>query len=242
MVYYEGVMQQITKFKNLITAALLALALVFSSSPSLDAATIGGRSSGGSSSSSGGRSSSSTPKSSPSPSWGSSSKSTPSAPSSGSSWGSSSKSTPPATIPKTSTDSALSQKKSANSSNSSSFGSFNDTKVASQKTYSNPTSKFSSEPASRPEYIPPTYRNGNTSYNIVYNRGYGGYGYYDALGTFILYDALTDRSNHVIYHNGPTTVREATDAEEFFSWFFGIIFAALIIFVVFYFVFRKESN
>lgn len=54
-------------------------------------------------------------------------------------------------------------------------------------------SKFTTEPTTRPSYIPPTYQS-STGYSapVSYNQQYGGYGYMDALGTFILWDALTD--------------------------------------------------
>ena len=54
-------------------------------------------------------------------------------------------------------------------------------------------SKFKTEPTTKPSYIPNTY-SGSNGYSapISYNQQYGGYGYMDALGTFILWDALTD--------------------------------------------------
>ena len=60
------------------------------------------------------------------------------------------------------------------------------------------TTKFQEEPKARPAYIPPTYTpsSNSPSHTVVYNQRYGGYGYWDGggpnLGTFILYDALTD--------------------------------------------------
>jgi hypothetical protein len=52
--------------------------------------------------------------------------------------------------------------------------------------------KFDSKPATRPDYIPQSTSVGGKTYNITYNQQYGGYGYMDALGTFIIYDMLTD--------------------------------------------------
>lgn len=52
--------------------------------------------------------------------------------------------------------------------------------------------KFNSEPSVRPDYIPRTYSNGGSTYNIVYNSGFGGYGYYNALGAWIAYDIMSD--------------------------------------------------
>lgn len=58
------------------------------------------------------------------------------------------------------------------------------------------TSKFASEPTTRPSYIPQTYKSNGTSYNITYNQSVGGYGYWSGggpgIGTFLLYDALSD--------------------------------------------------
>lgn len=53
--------------------------------------------------------------------------------------------------------------------------------------------KFSSKPATRPDYIPQSTSVGGNTYNISYNDRYGGYGYMDALGTFMLYDMMTDQ-------------------------------------------------
>jgi hypothetical protein len=54
--------------------------------------------------------------------------------------------------------------------------------------------KFDSKPATRPDYIPQTTSvNGNT-YNITYNQTHDGYGYMNALGTFVLYDMLSNQA------------------------------------------------
>jgi len=56
------------------------------------------------------------------------------------------------------------------------------------------TSEYKQEPKTRPEHIPQTYTSGGNSYNIVYNPGRG-YGYWSGgpgLGTFMLYDAMSD--------------------------------------------------
>jgi hypothetical protein len=52
--------------------------------------------------------------------------------------------------------------------------------------------KFNSEPSTRPDYIPRSTTVGGNTYNVTYNQSHGGYGYMDALGTFIVYDMLTD--------------------------------------------------
>lgn len=65
-------------------------------------------------------------------------------------------------------------------------------------------SKFSSEPASRPAYIPQTYVSGGNTYNVIYNPTFGGYGYTNSLGAFIMYDAMSDAimMNHLMNHHG----------------------------------------
>jgi hypothetical protein len=59
------------------------------------------------------------------------------------------------------------------------------------------TSKYTSEPSQRPSHIPTTYADSSgTRRDIVYNQAGGGYGYYSGggpgLGTFMMYDALSD--------------------------------------------------
>ena len=76
-----------------------------------------------------------------------------------------------------------------------------------QKYASTYTSKYSSEPASRPAYIPSSYAYNNRSYNVVYDRSYGGYGYYVG-SRWYYYDAFTDAvvlsslMNHHSYYYG----------------------------------------
>ncbi|MHA1469526.1 MAG: hypothetical protein ACTSSP_03060 [Candidatus Asgardarchaeia archaeon] len=54
------------------------------------------------------------------------------------------------------------------------------------------TSKYTKQPASRPSHIPQTTRVGNTNVNISYNSGYGGYGYMNNVGTWMMYSAMSD--------------------------------------------------
>jgi len=59
--------------------------------------------------------------------------------------------------------------------------------------------KFSNEPTQRPAYIPQAQTDSyGTQRPVYYDRNQGGYGYWDALGTFIIFDALTDRANHSV--------------------------------------------
>jgi len=76
------------------------------------------------------------------------------------------------------------------------------TDPANQKKYGKEGSKFASEPAKRPAHIPQNYTPpGGTQTTIIYNQGGGGYGYMNALGTFMLYDALTDMNRQSYFNN-----------------------------------------
>ncbi len=65
-------------------------------------------------------------------------------------------------------------------------------------------SKFASKPSRRPDYIPNSTTVKGRQYPISYNSQYGGYGYLNALGTFVLYDALSDTlmMNRLMNQNG----------------------------------------
>jgi hypothetical protein len=81
-----------------------------------------------------------------------------------------------------------------------------------QKNAAQYTSKYVSEPKTRPTHIPTTTMVGGNNYNVVYNGGFGGYGYYNSLGTWIMYDAMMDTmmlsmlmNNHGHYNYSHTT-------------------------------------
>lgn len=103
-------------------------------------------------------------------------------------------------------------------------------------------SKFQAEPTTRPAYIPSTYVNDGVTYNINYNPAYGGYGYTNSLGAFILYDAMSDAimMNHLMNHHGyaydmdPDTVvvQQSTSWLTVFLSIMGIIFIIIIIIAV----------
>jgi hypothetical protein len=163
----------------------------------------------------------SSPKSSGSSSWGSSSKSS-SPSSSGSSfwggsstWGSSSKSSSPSTSSNGFSSSKNSSSVDVNvynaaKANGTAFTSKDVAIKDFQSKYSSKyTSKFSSEPESRPSYIPKNTVVGGNTYNVTYNRDYGGYGYMNSLGQWIMYDLMLDSihrdsvmANHGYYY-GP---------------------------------------
>lgn len=104
--------------------------------------------------------------------------------------------------------------------------------------------KFSSEPGSRPDYIPNTYSSGGRNYNIVYNAGFGGYGYYNGLGAWIAYDIMSDAimmnslmHRHSYYYpsapyaSGATVVHTSGGIGFFWGlmWFLVIIFSIFLI-------------
>lgn len=55
------------------------------------------------------------------------------------------------------------------------------------------SSRYTQQPATRPSHIPQSTRVDGRNVNVTYNAGLGGYGYlHPTLGTWILYDAMTD--------------------------------------------------
>lgn len=201
----------------------------------------GGRSSfgGGSSRSSwGGRSSSSSSSrsgwggSSSSSGWGSSRRSTPS---SQPSFSGSRPSSPSNTM--SGADRALYQKAKTNGT------AFNnrDTAVNSfRQQYGNQyTSRFSSEPSSRPSYIPQSYNVRGRNVTIIYNRGYGGYGYMDPwTHSWIMYDMWADHMmmdrmmmSRGYYYGSPYGYSHP------FNWF-GFFLVVILIIVVFVLIAR----
>lgn len=212
--------------KSRLMAAMAAIAMLGSLfAPYAEAKSSGGRSSGGSRSSSGGSKSSgswgsksSTPKSS-SGGWGSKSNSSPSKANSANNdtskkgWGSTSNkgyTKPESKIEKQRYKDAVKSGKSFTTKESATA----DFKTKYGSQYS---SKFSSEPSKRPDYIPTRYRHGDRDYDISYNPSFGGYGYWSGggpgLGTFLLYDALSDAAmtatlmNNRGYYVGPPPAR-----------------------------------
>ena len=54
------------------------------------------------------------------------------------------------------------------------------------------TNRFSSEPATRPSWVPNSYTVGGRNVTVIYNRSYGGYGYYGPTGAWMMYDIFAD--------------------------------------------------
>ena len=232
-----------------ITNILIVAAMLITSAFSLNAAPSSGSSESSKSSfgSSGGSKSSS---------WGSST-SKPSAPATSSTWGSSA-SKPSA--PEASTTSKSSLWGSSNSTKTSTAndvkkGSSTDSALAAKTSMTPETvkkradvvesfkrdnaqkysNKFAAEPASRPTYIPQSYSDGGVTRNVYYNYNSGGYGYMNALGTFILYDALT----HAAYNHADRVVYVDNNATSGYGIFWALFIIVLAISVT-VFIFRKE--
>jgi len=54
------------------------------------------------------------------------------------------------------------------------------------------SSKYAKKPSTRPSHIPRSTMVNGVSVNIGYNAGFGGYGYMSPLGTWMMYDMMTD--------------------------------------------------
>lgn len=100
------------------------------------------------------------------------------------------------------------------------------------------TSTFPKEPVTRPTYIPQTTTVGGRSYNVTYNQDRGGYGYMNSLGTWMMFDAMTDAvvmsslmNNHGYYHGSPYAAQPAQNNQVVRSQSgmgtFGIVFVAI---------------
>tara|TARA_B100001778_G_scaffold334986_1_gene350480 strand:+ start:32616 stop:33341 length:726 start_codon:yes stop_codon:yes gene_type:complete len=103
--------------------------------------------------------------------------------------------------------------------------------------------RFDSKPATRPSYIPQTYSSGGNTYNISYNPGYGGYGYMNALGTWVMYDIMWNQAfvNNQMrtygYAYGP-----APSAGPGAGMVLGIIVGVVVIGGVIFFVVASNSE
>ena len=102
------------------------------------------------------------------------------------------------------------------------------------------TSTYLSEPAQRPSHIPTTYSNGGHSYTVIYNQGYGGYGYWNGggpgIGTFLMYDMMMDNAmlnrqmaqqNYYIGDVPPVYVHHGV-----FYWFLSIVTGLFIVVII----------
>jgi hypothetical protein len=99
----------------------------------------------------------------------------------------------------------------------------------------NYTTRFSNEPPTRPTYIPQQYVDPvqHTYHYIYYDSGHGGYGYWDLMGQFILYDALTEHAER--YADTQAQVSYDVDYSEDFPYWLKlvlVIISSVIVFIV----------
>lgn len=111
------------------------------------------------------------------------------------------------------------------------------------------TSKYKTEPTTRPQHIPKTYSDGGHTYNITYNAGYGGYGYYGPGNRWIMYDMMRDSlmlsaimSSHPHYSQVVTTDGGVVVAQEPCGIFCVIPILVCIIFIVCLIYWVSRSN
>ena len=124
------------------------------------------------------------------------------------------------------------------------FTSKSDAQAAFKKNYgSQYGSKYGTEPKTRPTHIPQSTTVDGKTVNINYNPQYGGYGYTNGLGTFILYDALSDAammsmlmSNHNYVTHAPvvtgTTTHTVVHISNGFFTFLSVVFWILLVFII----------
>jgi hypothetical protein len=184
-----------TSFLTILFTAILAFNSLTLGAPRGSFSSGGSRSSSSSFSAPKSSSGSSSSWGSKPGSWGASKPSAPIAPATKSvSPVSPAKSSFSSSAPSSSTDRALASKTASNANTKSRADIVNDFKQQNAAKYVN---KFDKEPTARPAYIPNSYRDTRTgsTYNVTYNSNTGGYGYWNALGVFILIDALSDAAN-----------------------------------------------
>lgn len=105
---------------------------------------------------------------------------------------------------------------------------------------------FDTKPATRPSYIPPTTNYNGTNRPIEYNPATRSYGFFDDLGKFMIYDAITDialnnfKNDEKIYVQNVSELNkqeavalqqenDESNVTNFFLWFFGIAIGIMII-------------
>lgn len=160
----------------------------------------------------------------------------PSSSSRSNSWGSSQRA--PSSAPTSGADKVFAEKAKASGTSYQSRGQAED---AFKKQYSSTyTTKFSSEPTARPNYVPNTYVYNNQSYNVIYDRSYGGYGYYvgsrwyyyDAFTDAVILSSLMNRHNyHYTGHAPPGSTVYVSDGGSAGWVIGGILLGLLLIFV-----------
>ena len=178
-------------FMKATTAVLFLLMVIWPSGDLL--ARRAGRSFGGRSSS----------KSfSSSKSWGNSSKRSTTSNSSSNRWGMSNSQKRGGTT--SAADDALGTKvnRAGNANSRSDASTFRET-TAARSVPQGAQTRWDREPSTRPDYIPygATLRNGSYA-NVYFNPGYGGYGYFDSLGNWMMWNTLLNSGPRSYYYGG----------------------------------------
>lgn len=119
-----------------------------------------------------------------------------------------------------------------------------------QSKYGNQYSNhFTSQPATRPSWVPQSTSVGGHTYNITYNSGYGGYGYYGPGGSWVMYDLMRDAvmldmmMSHQGYYYGaqpmapmahqPVAVVHHTSFWTVIGWIFVILLIIVVLAALF---------
>lgn len=110
------------------------------------------------------------------------------------------------------------------------------------------TDRYDSEPSYWPSYISRRVYYRNRPLVVVYNRGYGGYGFYDSYGTWIFYNSILNQPDYrVTYVNStnqnvpvqPTVIVQ--ERSYFWTFFFVLIVIAAIIWGVWYLIPSRKT-
>jgi hypothetical protein len=93
---------------------------------------------------------------------------------------------------------------------------------------------FDTPPATRPAYIPPTTNYNGQPRQIEYNPQTRSYGFFDDLGKFMIYDAITDialdsfKKDTVAYNNSQSSSSSGGSSIGFWGIVGGIAAVAII--------------
>jgi hypothetical protein len=109
-----------------------------------------------------------------------------------------------------------------------------------KKNASKYTSKYATKPTTRPSHIPQTTSVGGVNYNVTYNSGFGGYGYYGPGGAWMMYDMMRDvammdmmmsRNGYFIAESHGTVVPMRGFGYWFTSWIIAVIIIIILVLV-----------
>lgn len=105
---------------------------------------------------------------------------------------------------------------------------------------------FNSQPTSRPNYIPPSTTYNGVNRPIEYNPATRSYGFFDDLGKFMIYDAITDialdsfKKDETVYvqtvenlKQQEQIVKQQEESSSFWGWVFLVIVVLLLVGFIF---------